>query len=252
MLQISQLKKIIIAILLGLFFVVSQAQSATITVIDDNWVNWPGYTSTRGDEHGSPHIDKLRITVSDDNTLQKVELLWRTEDATHTRIQFDSLFINSHDQMTTSNNWDDWDFLIHDGGDQHTWTSGSVSDVVDGNVPGDGLWSVNANYQYTTAKVGAGLRDGNPNGIDAGFLENQQDFSSHITWNSTDGILTYDLSSFGIVSESGFFIAYSPYCANDVIGGSTSPVPVPAAVWLFASGLIGFIGFGKSKKQVST
>jgi len=251
MLQISLLKNIILAILVGMFFVATQVQSATITVIDDNWVNWPGYTSSRGDEHGSPHIDKLRITVSDDNTLQKVELLWRAEDTTHTRIQFDSLFVNSYAQMTTNNNWDDWDYLIHDGGDQHTWTDGSVGDVVNGNVPGDGLWEVKANYEYTTAKT-SNLRQDNPNGIDANFLQNQQDFSSHITWNPTDGILTYDLSSFGIVSDSGFFIAYAPYCANDVIGGSTSPVPVPAAVWLFASGLIGFVGFGKSKKQVST
>ena len=30
----------------------------------------------------------------------------------------------------------------------------------------------------------------------------------------------------------------------------TSPVPVPAAIWLFASGLIGLIGISRKKESV--
>lgn len=33
--------------------------------------------------------------------------------------------------------------------------------------------------------------------------------------------------------------------------GSTSPVPVPAAVWLFATALIGLLGIGRSRSSVS-
>ncbi len=249
MIQKLEIKIAIVAILINGFLALSQAQASSVTIIEDTWINWPGYTSNLGDELGSPKIDKLRITVSENNILEKVELLWRPNSGTFTRIKFDSLFINSKDLTTTNGNWDDWDYLIHDGGNQHTWTNGDINDVVNGNVPGDGLWDVKTNYQYTTAKS-SNLRQDNPNGIDANFLENQKNFSSYINWNSSDGILTYDLASFGIMSESGFFVAYSPYCANDVIGGSVNPVPVPATVWLFASGLIGLIGLGKRKKQI--
>jgi hypothetical protein len=37
-------------------------------------------------------------------------------------------------------------------------------------------------------------------------------------------------------------------CANDVIEGSVSTVPVPAAAWLFGSGLLGLVGVARRKK----
>ncbi len=36
---------------------------------------------------------------------------------------------------------------------------------------------------------------------------------------------------------------------NMVYSASASPVPVPAAVWLFGSGLLGLIGYGRSKAR---
>lgn len=116
-------------------------------------------------------------------------------------------------------------------------------------MPDDGIWKVKKNYQYTTAKS-SDLRQDNPNGIDAKYLKRGKDFSSYLTWDSTNGVLTYDLASFGIKSESGFYIAYSPYCANDLIGGSVSAVPIPAAVWLFASGLIGLVAFRRRANKL--
>lgn len=223
-------------------FTFNKASASTVTIIEDTWINWPGYTSSLGDELGSPKLDKMRITVGDNHVLEKVELLWRPNSGTYTRIRFDSLFINSYDIVTTNNDWDDWDYLVHDGGNEHTWTGGTVNDVVNGTIPGDGLWSLLPDYQYTTAKT-SNLRQDNPNGIDANYLENQQDFSLNITWDSSNGILTYDLAAFGITAENGLFVAYAPYCANDLIGGSVNPVPVPATVWLFASGLVGLISF---------
>ena len=36
--------------------------------------------------------------------------------------------------------------------------------------------------------------------------------------------------------------------ANIEITAAVSPVPVPAALWLFSSGLIGLVGFSRTKK----
>ncbi len=240
MLQLK-LKTVFSAILLGGLLILSQAQASNVTIINDTWVNWPGFTTSPNDEIGNPKLEEMRVTVSDSNILEKVELVWKSN--SHTRIEFDSLFINSYDLTTTNGDWDDWDYLIHDGGNTHTGTGGSaLADVVNGNVPGNGLWEVQANYAYTTVKTTLG-RENNPNGIDADYLENSQVFSPQWDDSTGTGILTYDLASLGIMSESGFFIAYSPYCANDVIGGTVNPVPVPATVWLFASGLTGLISF---------
>ena len=37
----------------------------------------------------------------------------------------------------------------------------------------------------------------------------------------------------------------------DTVGASVQVVPVPAAVWLFGTGLIGLIGFAKRKAGIS-
>jgi hypothetical protein len=92
------------------------------------------------------------------------------------------------------------------------------------------------------------LRENNPDGIDADYLENRQDFSSNITWDPNNGVLTYDLASFGISAENGLFVAYAPYCANDVIGGQVSAVPIPASAYLFITGFLGLIGYARNKQ----
>jgi hypothetical protein len=239
----------IAALLLSVFLMISQAHASTVTVIEDSWVDWPGYSSTKGDEHGNPKLDKIRVTVADNNVLEKIEILWRpNSENNYTRIKFDSLFINSYDTTTTNSDWDDWDYFVHDGGTEHTYTNSTpLGDLVSGNVAGDGLWTVQANYQYTMT-ASTRLRENNPDGIDADYLENRQDFSSNITWDPNNGVLTYDLASFGISAENGLFVAYAPYCANDVIGGQVSAVPIPASAYLFITGFLGLLGYARNKR----
>ena len=43
-------------------------------------------------------------------------------------------------------------------------------------------------------------------------------------------------------------INFGPIAMNYVGGVATNPVPVPAAVWLFGSGLLGLVGVARSKK----
>ena len=66
--------------------------------------------------------------------------------------------------------------------------------------------------------------------------------------------IAWSLSSFLAVNENAVFLEVVGL--HDVIMGAgyevqwdTSTVPVPAAVWLFGSGLLGLVGFAKRKKS---
>ena len=82
-------------------------------------------------------------------------------------------------------------------------------------------------------------------------------------WPSADGVssiyrpdLTTDPSdganwSLSIASLDGAFVsnpAGNNIATNVGSPGYVNPVPVPAAIWLFGTALIGLVGFGKRKK----
>ncbi len=208
-----------------------QANAATFTYTD-HWINWPGYDfGDTNDVHGhNPQIEQMVITTNDSNILQSVQVLFA---AGSERLTYDSLFINSYNTTTTNTRWDDWDYFVHDGGNHGDGQT-------NGTVPADGLYSVNANYTYTTA---ANYRTGNPDGIDAGSLTA---LDSSFAPTFTSDILTYDLASYNIDVSDGFFFAYAPWCANDVMG-----TPEPATMLLFGTGLIGLIGIGRRRSRRS-
>ncbi len=52
----------------------------------------------------------------------------------------------------------------------------------------------------------------------------------------------------GLLGASNMGIHWGMTCANDVIEGGVSTVPVPAAAWLFGSGLLGLVGVARRKK----
>jgi len=59
-----------------------------------------------------------------------------------------------------------------------------------------------------------------------------------------------DLSEhIGIGTEAIQSVDYSGYTGeNSLVFATTTVVPVPAAVWLFGSGLIGLVGFARRKR----
>ena len=61
-----------------------------------------------------------------------------------------------------------------------------------------------------------------------------------------DSYLTLDILEATVANISQLY-AERPVVSFDVV--PTSPVPVPAAVWLFGSGLIGLIGIARRKKS---
>lgn len=57
-----------------------------------------------------------------------------------------------------------------------------------------------------------------------------------------------DLTGSTLLSASEIALHWGPTCANDVIEG-VAPVPVPAAVWLFVSGMAGLFGISLRKRR---
>jgi len=71
-------------------------------------------------------------------------------------------------------------------------------------------------------------------------------------WSSTDSIVNFeiDLAGTGLLDGSELALRWGFTCANDVIEGRhmidhAPAVPVPAAAWLFSSGLIGLVAVGR-------
>jgi len=234
----TQIMKKTLSLLAGaalLLLASTQANADTFT-FNDHWINWPGYDfGDNADVHGGgPHVEQMVITTDSNNIyLQSIQVLFAPNTE---RLTYDSLFINSFNENTNSSSWDDWDYFVHAGGN-HSYNPAWVA----GNLPGNGLYHVKqqpGGYNYTTTTRS---RVGNPNGIDADSLN---DMDLNFSPSYANDILTYDLSSYDINVSDGFFMAYAPWCANDVMG-----TPEPATMLLFGTGLIGLVGIGRRKMR---
>jgi len=117
----------------------------------------------------------------------------------------------------------------------------------------------------------------NPSYVTLTLFENT-DFTNQVysqtkdtrDWIGDYGVLFYGTGGFSGDLSGSFSVSYSggnqatlldvsiknyagqaapSYIAQTVITPTASPVPVPAALWLFASGLIGLSGFARFKKS---
>ncbi|HUV23098.1 MAG TPA: VPLPA-CTERM sorting domain-containing protein [Gammaproteobacteria bacterium] len=153
-----------------------------------------------------------------------------------------------------------------------TWGSGSI------------IVGASQNIEYFTVEIIDLLSDyGSPSSIaiESGVNHNRIAFCSNsiscISGASTNNLVTVNSSATQSASPWQFLLSLVEGSASQVTSGQTSisynsgggtaiangsilvrtydftipsPVPVPAAIWLFGTGLLGLVGFGKRRKSV--
>lgn len=203
--------------------------------------NWSNMTAEMDGASGG-NID---ITVNFESLTQMLnyDALWLDQRHTYGSLSVNEVnnitsFINTGRRVVMvgeNDSWLGWNNQILGivGSAYNADTSGSISTVVSNEIT-SGVTSINAGGSAGTALGGTSL------------------FSSNVVTLWGDGNVLTMLDA-GICSDGRWAAEDdATFCgnvANWVAASTVSAVPVPAAIWLFGSGLIALMGFAKRRQN---
>lgn len=237
--------------------------SAQATIIADNYIG--GDDHNKGDVIGNVNdfqINSMDVSVSGTILSVSIDTTFAGKAGTIAPGQTSGLGIGYGDLFLSSQwtpNGTAADQYINDNAATGTvWTYGfSLDDRFrTGLGMGAGtLYSLNSGNNDADALLSedfltSGLfRDGQEVAVDTASL-GVQALNNAGSWNVTANSIdfTIDLANTGLLGNGEIALHWGFTCQNDVIeGAAVSAVPIPSAVWLFATGLIGLVGVSRRK-----
>lgn len=264
--KIKKVKKIndILVFLISAVFLMAGIAMATPTNVSDNYVGADDHNY--GDVIGSSEFETSSATVNLSGNTLTVDIY-----TAFAGLGNDKKF-RSYTKDPYSGNKDDmgigygdlflasvWDpfgtapYKDDDNGNGTVWTYGFALDDRWGNGGNGTLYSLDSGDNNADALLsedfitGAIFRDGQEVAVDT--RNGDVTSKSTGTWSIDEGTkisFSIDIAGTDLLNGSDIAFHWGQTCANDVIEGS-APIPEPATMLLFGTGLIGMAAFGRRK-----